>query len=217
MNRIASGLVGLSALVLSASTLSAQMCNGTAPFSVGPMRAGAGLEFGNRYTGIDGEFAYGDKSGWYGGATLALIDYENTTEGATRIGLNGGKTMVVGTAKKVEMCPQVVLSRLSGSSSATVDYSTNTIGGGASFGTRLDASKSFELYPFGLALLHRDAFEQTNSGLITESSDTNLDITLGAGFVFKRKWTVRPMIFIPITDNNSRSAFTVMGSINFGK
>lgn len=217
MNRIASGIVGLSALILSANALSAQMCNGTAPFSVGPMRAGAGLEWGNRYSAIDGEFAYGAQGGWYGGVTMALIDQENTTKGATRVGLNGGLPMLVGTTKKVEMCPQLVLSRLAGSSSSTVDYSTNSFGAGASFGTKLDASKSFDLYPFGLALLHHDAFEQTNSGLTTESSDTNLDITIGAGFVFNRKWTVRPMIFIPITDGNTRSSFTVMGSINFGK
>lgn len=206
-----SSLVGISALVLAASNLPAQVCNGTAPFSIGHMRAGVGLTFPSNATSLDGEFAYGSASGLYGGATVNIIDSEASTESATVFGLNGGKAMPVGTKKTVQMCPQVFVNF----GSYPADRSTMSLGGGASFGTTLKQT-SFDLVPFGSALLHRDSFDQTIGTTKVEGSDTNLDVVLGAGFVFSKKWTVRPFLIVPLT-NDRKSAFGVMGSINFGK
>ncbi|HET9425957.1 MAG TPA: hypothetical protein VFO55_11335 [Gemmatimonadaceae bacterium] len=218
MKRIAtSSLVGLSALVIAASNASAQMCNGTASFSAGRMRAGVGLSFGDGYSTIDGEFAYGARSGLYGGATLNLIDYENTTESATGFGLNGGKAMLIGTAKKVEMCPQVVLNFSSGPNVGTTEISSSSLGAGVSFGTLMNASTSFDLVPFGGAFIRRNAMEVTNGTTTAEDSDVDLDLAVGAGFVFGKKWTLRPAISIPVTADGADPVFQIMGSLNFGK
>lgn len=210
MKKIASTtLVGLAAVVLTAADLSAQMCNGTAPFSVGKMRAGVGLSFPSDAMSIDGEFAVGSKSGLYGGVTASLVDMDNVNESATIFGLNGGKEMVTGAKKNIAFCPQLLV----GFGSYPGDVSTLDIGGGVSFGTKMDASTSFELIPFGGAFLVRNRVEVGTAS----ASETNLALNLGAGFVFNKKWTVRPMIFIPITADNADATFGVMGSLNFGK
>ena len=67
-----SSLVGLAALVVAASNLSAQVCNGIAPFSAGNMRAGFGVRMPDAATVFDGEVAVGSASGLYGGANLAM-------------------------------------------------------------------------------------------------------------------------------------------------
>jgi hypothetical protein len=210
MKKIASTtLVGLAAVVLTAGNLSAQMCNGTAPFSVGKMRAGVGLSFPSDAMSIDGEFAIGANSGLYGGATASLISIDNVDDNATLFGLNGGKEMVTGAKKNIAFCPQLLVQF----GSYPGDFSTMDIGGGVTFGTKMDASTSFELIPFGGAFLVRNSFD---AGTI-DGSETNLGLTVGAGFIFNKKWTVRPMISIPITADNADATFGVMGSVNFGK
>lgn len=210
MKKIASTtLVGLAAVVLTAADLSAQMCNGTAPFSVGKMRAGVGLTFPSDAMSIDGEFAVGSKSGLYGGVTASLVSMDNVDDNATIFGLNGGKEMVMGAKKNIAWCPQLLASF----GSYPGDVSTMDIGGGVSFGTKMDASTSFELIPFGGGFLVRNSVDVGSAS----ASETNLYINLGAGFIFSKKWSVRPMIMIPITADNADATFGVMGSVNFGK
>jgi hypothetical protein len=208
MKKIATtALVGLAAVTMSAADLSAQMCNGTAPFSVGKMRAGVGLSFPSDAMSVDGEFAFGGSGGLYGGVTASLIDFEDVDDSGSRIGLNGGKAMVIGTKKNIEMCPQLLVSFLS----LPGDASGLDIGGGVTFGTKVDASKSFELIPFGGAFLVRNSIEVGP----VEDSEVNLGLRLGAGFIFNSKWTIRPMLDVPLTDGDTM--FGVMGSLNFGK
>jgi hypothetical protein len=46
-------------------------------------------------------------------------------------------------------------------------------------------------------------------------SDFNLDLIGGAGFVLNKKWTIRPYLTLPLT-NDGDSAFGVMAYLNFG-
>ena len=210
MKKIATkSLVGIAAVVLFAAEASAQMCNGTAAFSVGKMRAGVGSSFPSNATSFDGEFAYGAASGMYGGVTVSMLDAEGAPESATVFGVNGGKALTVGAKKNVEVCPQILASF----GSYPGDVSTMDIGGGVTFGTTLDASKSFGLQPFGGAYLVRNSIEAAGF----EGSDTNLSLALGAGFIFSKKWTVRPVMNIPVTADGAETTFGIMGSLNFGK
>ena len=118
-------LVGL-ALVFGASAASAQMCNGTAPFSAGKMRVGVGIAFPSDANEYDGEFAVGSASGLYGGITAGLIQPSVGTENATVFGFNGGKEMTIGTKKNVAMCPQLQAAF----GSFPGDVSTTQFGGG---------------------------------------------------------------------------------------
>lgn len=208
MKKIATTTLAGLALVFGASAASAQMCNGTAPFSAGKMRVGVGISFPSDANEYDGEFAVGSASGLYGGVTANLIQPSVGTENATVFGFNGGKEMTIGTKKNVGMCPQLLASF----GSFPGDVSTTNFGGGVSFGTKMDASKSFDLIPFGGAFLVRSS---AKSGGVS-ASDTNLGLTVGAGFVFNTKWSVRPMINIPLTQDNADATFGVMGSLNFG-
>jgi hypothetical protein len=206
MKKIATTTLAGLALVFGASVASAQMCNGTAPFSAGKMRVGVGITFPDGFDQYDGEFAVGSASGLYGGVTASLLSF--ASESGTNIGFNGGKEMTIGTKKNVAMCPQL----RAAFGSLPGDVSTTDFGAGVSFGTKMDASKSFDLIPFGGAFLDRSSVKVGGAS----GSDTNLGLLVGAGFVFNTKWSVRPMINIPLTADNADATFSVMGSLNFG-
>jgi hypothetical protein len=194
-----SSLVGLAALVVAASTASAQVCNGTAPFSAGNMRVGAGIRMPDGGTFFDGEFAVSAKSGLYGGATITLADPDGPGDGSTSFGGFLGKPMLVDQAKTLELCPQAFL--------MIGENSTNSFGGGVTLGKNFKQT-SFSLVPFGGASLHRDDFGPV--------SDFNFDLLIGAGFVLSEKWTIRPMLTLPLT-NDRDSLLGIMGFLNFGK
>src|SRR3954471_10816741 len=78
-------LVGLAAVALCAADLSAQICDGIAPFSAGNMRVGAGIRMPSGGNIFDGEFAMGAKSGLYGGARISMTD-PDVGDGTTSFG-----------------------------------------------------------------------------------------------------------------------------------
>lgn len=204
MNKIATTtLVGLAAVALCAADLSAQVCNGIAPFSAGNMRVGAGVRMPDGANVFDGEFAVSSATGLYGGATLALISPE-VGDGTTVIGGFLGKPMFVDAKKTVEMCPQGY--------AQFGENSTNAIGFGVSFGRKF-VQTSFDVIPFGSATLSRDDYGPID--------DMNITLQLGAGFVLSKKWTVRPYLTLPLTDNGpltsgGDSVFGIMGYLNLG-
>lgn len=206
MKKIATTTIaGLAALALCATDLSAQVCNGTAPFSAGNMRVGAGVRMPDGATVFDGEFAVSSSTGLFGGANIALIDPENSAaDGTTVVGGFLGKPMFVDAKKTVEMCPQGFIQ--------FGENSTNAFGFGVSFG-RTFAQTSFDIVPFGSATLSRDDYGPVD--------DMNITLQLGAGFVLNKKWTVRPYLTLPLTDsgpltNGGDSAFGIMGYLNLG-
>jgi hypothetical protein len=191
-------LVGFAAVVLCAADASAQICNGIASFSAGSMRAGAGVRMPDGGTFLDGEFAVSAKSGLFGGATISLFDPEFTgADGSTFFGGFLGKPMMVDAKKTVEMCPQGFI---------VIGDNYNSIGGTVTVGKNFTQT-SFDLVPFGGASLHRDDY--------SVGSDFNLDLLGGVGFVLSKKWTVRPYLTLPLT-NNGELTFGVMGYLNFG-
>ena len=191
--------VGLAAVVLSAANLSAQVCNGIAPFSAGKMRVGASIQMPDGGTILGGEFAIGAKSGWFGGGNIQIFDPEVAgADQSTAFGGFIGKPMMVDAKKTVELCPQGFV--------MFGENSTNSFGGGVSLGKNFKQT-SFDLIPFGGASLHRD-----DNGV---DSDFNLDLVGGAGFVLGKKWTIRPFLTIPLT-NDRDSVFGVAGYLNFG-
>jgi hypothetical protein len=203
MKKIASTtLVGLAAVVLTAANLSAQVCNGIAPFSAGKMRVGVGIRMPDGGNIFDGEFAMGAKSGLYGGANFSIIDPDNALADQTTVfGGFIGKTMMVDAKKTIEMCPQGFLQ--------FGEESSNSIGGGVSFGKRF-AQTSFDIIPFGAGFLHRD---DPGAG----DAEFELDIQGGAGFVLSKKWTIRPFLNIPLTHTDFRdNMFGISAHLNFG-
>jgi hypothetical protein len=204
MKKIASTtLVGLAAVVLTAANLSAQVCNGIAPFSAGKMRVGFGIRMPDGGNIFDGEFAMGAKSGLFGGANFSIFDPDFAgADNSTAFGGFIGKPMMVDAKKTVEMCPQGFVQ--------FGENSSNSIGGMVSFGRNFKQT-SFDLIPFGAASLHRD----DPGG--TADANFELDIDVGAGFVLNKKWTIRPSLNIPLTHTDIRdNMFGIAAYLNFG-
>lgn len=199
-----SSLVGLAAIIVAASNLSAQVCNGIAPFSAGNMRVGAGVRMPDGATVFDGEFAVSARTGLYGGATIAIIDPSGVADGSTVFGGFLGKPMMVDAKKTVEMCPQGYIQ--------FGENSTNAFGFGITLGKNF-AQTSFNLIPYGGAFLSRDDY-----GL---ADDMNLTLQGGAGFVLNKQWTIRPYLTLPLTDSGPLTSgpdavFGIMALLNFG-
>jgi hypothetical protein len=198
MNRLALSMI-VAGLVVATSSASAQVCNGTAPFSAGKMRAGFGVRMPNGRTVWDGEFAIGAKSGWFGGANVSITDPDFAgADNSTSFGGFFGKPMMVDAKKTIELCPQGFVT--------IGENSTSSFGGMVNAGRTFDQT-SFNITPFAGASLHRDDFGTT--------SDMNLDLNLGVGFVLNKVWTIRPVLNLPLT-NNGDSVFGIMGLYNFG-
>jgi hypothetical protein len=198
-------LVGLAAVCLSAGSLTAQTCNGTASFDAGKTRVGAGIRMPDGGTIFDGEFAASSSTGLFGGATIALLDPSGPADGSTVFGGFLGKSMHVDAKKTISMCPQGYVQ--------FGENSTNAFGVGVSFG-RSFAQTSFDIVPFGSATLSRDDYGLTD--------DMNLTLQGGAGFVLSKKWTIRPYLTLPLTDfgplvSGNDSVFGVMAYLNLGK
>jgi hypothetical protein len=197
-------LAGLAAVALSAANLSAQVCNGIAPFSAGNPRVGVGVRMPDGATVYDGEFAVSSSTGLYGGANVAIISPDGG-DSKTVVGGFLGKPMFFDAKKSVEACPQGFVQ--------FGQNSTNAFGAGINFG-RAFAQTSFDIIPFGGATLSRDDYGPID--------DVNLTLQGGAGFVFAKKWTVRPYLILPLTDNGpltsgSDAVFGIMGYLNLGK
>lgn len=192
----------LSAVIASlflAPEASAQVCNGIVSFNAGNMRGGIGIRMPGGGNVFDGQFAVSAKTGLFGGANLSISD-NGLGGSSTVVGGFLGKPMMVDAKKTLEMCPQGFVE---------VGDSYNSFGGGVSFG-RTFAQTSFDLIPFGTALLHRD-----DGGGVAQF---NMDITGGAGFVLNKKWTIRPSLTIPLTHTAGRdNVFGVAAFLNFGK
>jgi hypothetical protein len=194
-------LAGLAAVALSAANLSAQVCNGIAPFSAGKMRAGVGIRMPDGGNIFDGEFAVSSSTGLYGGARISILD-PDAGDQTTQFGGFIGKPMSVDAKKTVEMCPEGFV--------MFGENSSNIIGAQVSFG-RAFPQTSFDIIPFGNA-----AFYRADPG---GNLDANfeLDINVGAGFVLNKKWTIRPSLSIPLTDTDFRdNLFGVAAYLNFG-
>jgi hypothetical protein len=196
-------LVGLAAVALSAANLTAQVCNGIAPFSAGKMRAGVGIRMPNGGNIFDGELAMSAKSGLYGGARISIFDPDAAgADQTTTFGGFLGKPMMVDAKKTVEMCPEGFI--------MFGENSSNIFGAQVGFGRNF-AQTSFDLIPFGNA-----AFYRLDPGGAADAQ-FELDINVGAGFVLNKKWTIRPSLNIPLTDTDFRdNVFGIAAFLNFG-
>jgi len=202
----------------------AQACNGAASFRHSSVRIGAGAQTTDGAKSYGAELAAGAAEGPFAGVSLSAVDYDGVSEGSTAFGINGGYSIALGKAKKVEVCPLVGFSMLKGPDVTEAGISLKTTGRdfgfGGSVGAIATSTPAFEFIPFVSALYSIEKLTiKTSGGGLSQSesaSENYVELTTGAGFVVNRVLTIQPTISYPLNVDNAKASFGIAFGFNFG-
>lgn len=181
-----------------ATAASAQVCQGDLSFRGSSKHVNGAFGLSDNATSFGAGMTVGHRQGWYTGASIGMMTYDNV-DGNT-IALNGGIGYAMPQQNKSnwQLCPGATLSLgfgptidVAGSSMHTA---SQTVTMGASLGTSLPLSKKVNLLPFGSAGLGYTRVSAKLNGVSNSANDTYLLLGAGAGFQLTPSFVVRPAL-----------------------
>ena len=197
-----------------------QVCQGTAPFSAGSTRIGAGMQFTDGAKAYGGGLAFGSSNSLFAGAEVIHTQFDDIDAGANGVSLQGGYSIAVNTSRSVQFCPLVGFAYQSGPDFDTgfgsISSSVRAFAFGGSIGTSVPMSPTVDLVPFGGASYEMDHFSSSLGGVSSSGDDNTTLIQLGAGFVFNKVLTILPSVLLP-TESGSKPTWSISFGYNFGK
>jgi len=218
--RIASFVIALGVLALSATKVAAQTCYGDASFSAGPVRLGADVRAreGVKDYGVD--VAVGARTGLFASAGISRAEFSDIDGSATVFGLSAGYAFDLNHARTVQFCPYVDLSHESlpdiDVGSSMLKSSVDAVGFGGSIGGTVRVGPSFDLVPFVGATYFVERFRARWNGETDSESDRLGVIDVGTGFVINKVLTLQPAVSIPVGIEGGKSAVGLAIKYNFG-
>ena len=194
-------LVGLVAgLAVCASSVSAQVCQGDLSFRNRSKHIGGAIGLGENSTSFGAGLTAGHAQGWYGGASVGMVDYDGIDGNSAVVNGGLGYSMPLVKRSKWQMCPGGTLSLAFGPSfdtgAGTMKMSSQTVTLGASFGTSLPMNKTVSLLPFGSAAFGHTRASAKLNGNSTSSDDNYLLLGAGAGIQFSPSLVFRPSLLL---------------------
>jgi hypothetical protein len=214
------GIASLALVAGIANTTSAQVCQGTAPFSAGSDRVGVGMQFTDGAKAYGGSLAFGSGNSLFAGATVALTQFDGIDANATSMSVEGGYSIAMNTERTVQLCPLVGFAYQSGpnfdTGAGTVNSSVRAFAFGGSIGTTVPMSPTLDFIPFGGATYELDHATGSFNGFSSSGDQNYTNIMLGAGFVFNKTLTVQPSVSIPAGLNGAKPTYGISFAFNFG-
>ena len=221
----------LSVVLLGVASVSeAQNCLGVSSFGAGPIRLDGGVTFGEDATAIFGGGSVGAPRGPF--ASLAVIrtnfdeDLAGEDQSTTGFALEGGWDVDLSqgvrrtaAAPRVSLCPIAGFQRHTAEVSdgaTSVDLTARLLSAGLALGAAFPASPAVSLVPFASLSYVKVNIKVEGSGIDVENDDDHGRVDLGVGFVFNRIFTVRPLLNIPVGDEEGETRFGVTAHISFG-
>jgi hypothetical protein len=189
-----------------ATTAKAQLCAGSASFSAGRMRAGVGAEFPAGAKAYGAGLTWSHQSGAYFGGQITRQDPNGAAQSATDLQANVGYQTSFDGLGKTRFCPtgHFGMTNRPNNQQSVTHYAL-----GGTFGQVLSSSDNMTLAPsLGVSWVH------TSSGNV---SDSWIEATLGAGFIFNRDVTFTPTLRLPLNQNGADPTFGFSLSYNFGR
>jgi len=214
------GIAALGLVAGIANATSAQVCQGTAPFSAGSDRVGAGMQFTDGAKSYGGGLAFGSSNSLWAGATGSRTQFDGVDAGATSMSVEGGYSIAMNTERTVQLCPLVGFAYQSGpdfdTGFGTVNSSARAFAFGGTIGTTVPMSPTFDFVPFGGATYELDHVTGSFNGLSSSGDQNYTNITLGAGFVFNKTLTIQPSVSIPAGLDGAKPTYGISFAFNFG-
>ncbi len=189
-----------------AASADAQLCAGNASFSAGRMRAGVGAEFPPGGKAYGGGLTYSHQSGAYFGGQITRLDPTGGGESATDLQANFGYETSFDGLGKSRFCPiaHFGITSLPNNQDGVTHFAL-----GGTLGQVLSSSETMTLAPsLGLSWVN-----YSSGG----ASDSWLEATLGAGFIFNRDVTFAPVLRLPLNQDGADATFGFSVSYNFGR
>jgi hypothetical protein len=184
----------------------AQLCAGMPSFSAGRMRADVGAEFPAGSKAYGAGLTWSHRSGAYFGGQITRQNPTGAAESATDLQANVGYQTSFDGLGKTRFCPTGhfgITNRPNNQESVT-HYAL-----GGTLGQVLSSSDNMTLAPsLGASWVH------ISSG---GTSDSWIEATLGAGFIFNRDVTFTPMLRLPLNQDGADPTFGFSLSYNFGR
>jgi opacity protein-like surface antigen len=181
-----------------ATAASAQVCQGDLSFRGSSKHVNGAIGLSDNATSFGAGMTVGHRQGWYTGASIGMLTYDNL-DGNT-IAVNGGIGYAMPQQKNSnwQLCPGATLSLGFGPNidvaGATMHTASQTVSMGASIGTSLPMSRTVSLLPFGSAGLGWTRVSAKLNGNSDSSTDTYLLLGAGAGIQFTPSFVVRPAL-----------------------
>jgi hypothetical protein len=185
-----------------------------------PMNLRLGVEFGNDIKSYGARFGFGS-SIMFGGVSGSILDADGSDETAKTIGIDGGLSYVVGTARNVVVCP---IAELSYTMFPDVEVlgeeygaSVTTGGAGLAVGASMRAG-TMTLIPFAALQGVYSRFDFDVPGTNEDSdSETYGLLSGGLSFALTEAVLIRPIINIPLGLDNADPTYGVSIVFAFGR
>jgi len=218
--RIASFVVALGVVALSASRMAAQTCTGAASFSAGPIRLGAGLSSGDGFKSYGLNTAVGSRSGLFGYGDVGRAEFSDIDSKGTLYDIGAGYAFDLNSTRTLQFCPEIEVSHQSGPNfdyaGSTLTTSADAVGFGGSLGEVVPVTPTLDVVPFvGAAYAISQAWA-TYDGQSDTDSERYGEIDVGAGFVIHKTLTLQSSIAIPVGIEGAKSSFQLAFGFNFG-
>lgn len=187
-------------IALCASSVSAQVCQGDLSFRGSSKHVGGAIGLADHSTSFGAGMTVGHPQGWYSGASVGMLSYDNN--GGNSVALNGGLgyAMPLAQRSKWQVCPGGTLTLGFGPSidtgAGTMRFSSQTLTMGASVGTSVPMSKTVNLLPFASAAFGHTRVAGKLNGTSNSASDNYLLLGTGAGIQFTPSLVFRPALSI---------------------
>jgi outer membrane autotransporter protein len=192
-------LVGaVAGVAICATAATAQVCQGDLPFRNRATHVVGSLGMSDNATSFSGGVAVGRSKGWYTGASVGMLNYDNLDGNSVIVNGGLGYSMPLQQRSRWQVCPGGTLSLGFGPSidvaGNTMKMSSQTITLGASFGRSVSLSKTTNLLPFASAAFGHTRLGAKLNGNSTSSSDNYLLLGAGAGFQLTPSLVLRPAL-----------------------
>jgi hypothetical protein len=192
-------LVGaVAGVAICATAATAQVCQGDLPFRNRATHVGGSLGMSDNATSFAGGVAVGHSKGWYTGASVGMLNYDNIDGNSIVVNGGLGYSMPLQQRSKWSVCPSGTLSLGFGPSidigGNSTKMSSQTITMGASFGRSVSLSKTTNLLPFASAAFGHTRVSAKVNGNSTSASDNYLLLGGGAGFQLTPSLVLRPAL-----------------------
>jgi hypothetical protein len=206
-------------LLLVSQTSVAQTCLGMPSFASGRIGVSPGVSIADGSTGYGAGVTYGAPRNFYGAIGVLATDYDGVGASSTNLNLSAGYQIPLESAR-AEICPIASLSLGWGPDDVLgpgTDISNRTIAAGASFGIVVGQGSQVQFVPNASLLLASSRLSVSDGNESVSDSEGFAALALGTGFVFASRYSLNPIITIPVGLGDSDPSFGLWAAIHFGR